>query len=68
MRYWPIDVRTEAEPVLAEAVWEPETDWKANKAYRVIADFPEHFFARRVACRVDAWGKGDTERVMIWIR
>lgn len=68
LRYWSLDTEAGEEPVLTEAVWKLETDWKADEAYRVIADFPERFFARHVACRVDAWGKGDTTKVMIWVR
>ena len=72
LRYWSVSEVEEnwelAERVLGSSVLKPETDWLEDTARPIVADFPERFFARRVACRVDAWGKGDTTRVMIWIR
>ena len=70
LRYWPVleglSVQG-AEPVLLSPVADRGIEWRGGKAYRVVADFPMEFYAREVACRVDAWGKGDTQKVMVWV-
>lgn len=70
LRYWPvlegISVQG-AEPVLLSPVAERGIEWRGDRAYRVVADFPRDFYARVAACRVDHWGKGDTQRVMVWV-
>jgi len=71
LRYWSVSEVEEdwelAERVLDSSVLETKTEWLEALAWPVVADFPERFFARRVACRVDAWGRGDTTRVMVWM-
>ena len=72
LRYWSVSKIEEdwelAERVLERSVLEADTEWLKDIAFPVVADFPEKFFARYVACRVDAWGKGDTTEVMIWVK
>lgn len=72
LRYWPVgepEVQEleMAERVLERPVLEPETQWLEGVSWPVVADFPQLYFAREVACRVDAWGNGDTTKVAIWI-
>jgi len=70
LRYWPVleGVSVQgSEPVLLSPVADRGIEWRGGKAYRVVADFPMEFYAGEVACRVDAWGKGDTQKVMVWV-
>jgi hypothetical protein len=72
LRYWPVGGQPERELELAERVLErpvavEETHWLDGDELPVVADFPMRFYADEVACRVDAWGKGDTQRVWIWV-
>lgn len=70
LRYWPVleGVSIQgAEPVLLSPIADRGIEWRSAKAYRVVADFPMEFYADEVACRVDAWGKGDTQKVWIWV-
>lgn len=70
LRYWPVlgGVEAEgAEPVLLTSVTDRGIEWRDGDAYRVVADFPRDFYARVAACRVDAHGRGDTQRVWLWI-
>ena len=70
LRYWPVLEGAAAqgsEPVLLSPVAERGIEWRGDRAYRVVADFPMEYYSEVVACRVDAWGKGDTQRVMLWV-
>ena len=68
LRHWPVEVETEAEPVLARPVLHSHTTWLSDETLRVVADFPRDFFADRVACDTDPDGTGDTTRVWLWVR
>jgi hypothetical protein len=72
LRYWPVGGQPElklelAERVLKTSVVQEEIHWLDGNELPVVADFPMRFYADEVACRVDAWGKGDTQKVMMWI-
>jgi hypothetical protein len=70
LRYWPVleGVAVQgSEPVLLSPVAGRGIAWREDRAYRVVADFPMKYYSGQVACRVDAWGKGDTQRVMVWV-
>lgn len=68
LRYWPVQVKTDTEPVLLESVVETKTEWLDDKPLRVVADFPERFYAKQVACKAGARGQGDTMKVWLWVR
>ncbi len=72
LRYWPVGGFPEPKLELAERVLEnpvmvDETHWLNGDELPVVADFPMEFYAKVVACRVDAWGKGDTQKIMVWV-
>ena len=70
LRYWPVleGVSIQgSEPVLLSPVADRGIEWRNGKAYRVVADFPMKFYADNVACRVDAYRRGDTQKVMMWV-
>ena len=70
LRYWPVLENAgpgDAEPVLLTPITERDIEWREDAAYRVVADFPMKWYARVAACRVDHWGEGDTQKVMIWV-
>lgn len=45
LRYWPV---WDVEPVLTDAV-----EWREDKTYKVVADFPRDFFLNEVTCNDD---------------
>lgn len=70
LRYWPVLEGVSvlgAEPVLLSPVMDRGIKWRGDRAYRVVADFPMQFYVGQVACRVDHWGKGDTQKIMVWV-
>jgi hypothetical protein len=72
LRYWPVGEQPEPEPELAEQVLEKpvieeKTHWLDGDELPVVADFPADFYADEVACRVDAWGRGDTQKIWLWL-
>lgn len=67
LRYWPVEVESEAPPVLAAPVLEEPTTWLDDYPVRVVADFPQRYFAA-IACKVDTKGNGDTMKVWVWVR
>jgi len=67
-RYWCVQwAKPVRMPVVTDAIMADNTEWLEDKAYPVVADFPMWYYARVVACRVDAWGRGDTQKVMLWV-
>lgn len=40
--------------------------WADGPELWFVADFPRDYFAGRVACGVDAWGRGETTEVWVW--
>lgn len=42
LRYWPVG---DVEPVLADAI-----EWREDRAYKVVADFPRDFFLDKIVC------------------
>ena len=72
LRYWSVSEPPEedwelAERVLNRAVVQDKTHWLDGDELPVVADFPQWYFAREVACKVDGWGKGDTTRIWLWV-
>ena len=68
LRYWFVDgAGPVSGPVLASPVLEQATEWLEEGAHRFVADFPRDFFARAIACEVDAYGRGETTKVWVWI-
>lgn len=67
LRYWPVGVETEAEPVLLSPVLKARIEWMEAGAFQVVADFPQKWYTRVAACQTDAYGHGDTQQVSLWI-
>jgi hypothetical protein len=71
LRYWPVSFPQEelelAERVLERPVIEEPTHWLDGDELPVVADFPMRFYVDEVACRVDAWGRGDTQKIWLWL-
>ena len=66
-RYWCIlEVESQGVPVISDALIKDEIEWIEDGSWPVVADFPQWYFAH-IACKVDAYGHGDTMRVGIWL-
>jgi len=67
-RYWCVRwAKLDGTPVITDSVTADNTEWLEDESWPVVADFPMWYYARVAACRVDAWGRGDTQKVMLWV-
>jgi len=65
-RYWCVlEAESKGMPVVSDTLAMEDVGWLEDGSWPVVADFPQWYFAR-IACKVDAYGHGDTMRVGIW--